>query len=418
MKISNNNKEKTIKIFIYVLIFCVFMGSNFLKFNFYGINFNIARVLMIVASIVIFIYICMQIAKKNKNILNINKKLVKYCVIFFCLWSAYSIITIYKAKNLIDYCIMNFFLCIGTINILFFIKYLKTTEQNIIFNMINIPVFLNCIYYFFLYFIKKENIGGLYYNSNDLATVLLLTIPISIYLILSTKNVKLRVLNSVFLLTYIVSFFVIMSRACVLGIIFAIFIFCILLIFRNRKKILKNNFLRRFIIVTFCVVVISGVYIYIHYVEKISFAPVEDAKISNEVRTNLIFNGLHFLTQDTNFLFGIGAGNNEYYLKNYSIYSINNIYNFHNFWLDILVEYGIFIFIGFICVYGILCKKLYNKIDDKVSKIYLFFLMSFIIASISSSSIITREWLWIIFAIIISYINNYQIDNEERVNKK
>lgn len=417
MKILEENKgKKFLEIFIYLLIFCTFMGSNFLKFNISGINFNFARVLMIISSIIVFIHICTGVIQKKKNILNIKSRSVKYCVFFFIIWSLYSIITIYKSLNLIDYLIMGFFICIGTANIIFFVKYFNIEEKKyIIFNMINIPVFLNCIYYIFLYFVKNENIGGLYHNSNDLATVLLLTMPIAIYLIANTKNILHKSYNIIFLVVYIFCFVNITSRACMLGLILAILIFCIFIILKNRKKILENRNFKILIIILFIVCLLVGIYVYIHYVGKLSFVPIENAKTSNEVRTNLIFNGLYFLTQDYNLIFGIGSGNNRYYLENYSIYSINNIYNFHNLWLDIVVEYGIFIFIGFISVYIIICKELYkisgDKFVGKINTIYLFFLLSFVIASISSSTIITREWLWIIFAMIISYIN-YQKDEE------
>ena len=86
-------------------------------------------------------------------------------------------------------------------------------------------------------------------------------------------------------------------------------------------------------------------------------------------------------------LLGIGSGNMDYYMQNYAIYPTNNIPNMHNYWMEILVTYGIVIFIIFCICYlktiiEIMKKYIYSKTKEESSIciMLLFFLIAFIIS--------------------------------------
>ena len=399
-------KEKLIEIFTYILFFSVFMGSNFCKFNIFHTNFNIARVLMIVAAIIAIASIIKSLIKKEK-LIDFKNKHIRYCAIYFICWSIYSIISIYKALDLKMYLITNFFISIGTLLIIYFLKVVNIDKiKNKLFDLMNIAVVINCIYYLYLFFVKNKNIGGFYHNSNDLGTVLLLTIPITIYLMLNEKEKKKKIIYCFILLLYTICFKNITSRGAILGLFFSIFVFIFIKLIKNKDKIFsekKNRILA-------CILIILALFFAYNlankYIGRINFTPIPNPTRSNDIRINLIYNGMHFLKQDRNFFFGIGSGNAIYYLKNFSIYSTAKIYNFHNLWLDLIVEYGIIFFIGFIIMCVFVAIELYkNHKKDKLSKYILFFWFSLAIACISSSTLLTREWLWLTFAVIISYIN-------------
>ena len=55
---------------------------------------------------------------------------------------------------------------------------------------------------------------------------------------------------------------------------------------------------------------------------------------------------------------GFGVGNAEYYMANFAKYYTAGIINPHNWWLEILVDYGILVFVGYI--YYILYRN-YSK---------------------------------------------------------
>lgn len=401
-------KERIIYYIAYIMIFLVFMGTDFLKFNIGGVNFNIAKIVMLIPIVILII----DIIKERKIKLNIKNNLIKYCVIFLAIWAIYSILTIYECKDINSYLIENFFLCIGAIDIYFFIKYIDIEKnKNNIFYLIMFALLINCFYYIYLYYIRKINIGGFYYNTNDLATALVLAILISINLIINNKEFKLKLIfGLVSLGMFLFAFFSISSRACILGLTFGIFLYLILNIIKYRKKIFRKKIL---LVSTICIIIICsiiGIFALSKYLGDISFKPIENAKTSNEIRTNLIFNGLEFLCRDFNLITGIGAGNSEYFLKNYSIYSTYGIYSFHNPILQIAVTYGVIIIIGFIisyCIYILLLHRLDNDFKG-IASVFSLFLLSLIVANISSSGLFTREWIWITFAIIISFINQKQ----------
>lgn len=421
MELENKEKKmRGINLFSYILIFFTSMGGEFLNFSILGVHFNCARILMIFP---IFIII-FNIIKTRKVELNITNKNVKYCIIFLIIWSIYSIITIYKVEDMYYYLIKNFFICIGTIDILFFIKYINIEKnKNKIFNIITIAVLINCIYYLYSYFIQNMNIGGFYHNSNDLATALLIAIPISIYLIKQNKQIILKMLAIVELVVFSVCFLNIQSRACILGVCLAIFIYIILKIVKERKKIIKSKLLIVCIVIMIGILIIIGTNIAIKYIGKISFKPIEHVQNSNDIRANIIFNGLHFLQQDNNWLMGIGAGNAEYYMQHYGVYDTRNIYSFHNPILEIVVTYGLLIFIGFL----VMCFKIFKELIKKfyrnsklitTNNIFLIYFIAMIIANISSSGIFTREWFWIFLALTICWINYEKNEEIERKEDK
>lgn len=400
---SQNLNKNVIYILAYIIIFLVFMGTDFLKFNVNGINFNVAKIFMLIPS---FILVIDMVKEKNLK-LNLNSKLLKYCIGFLIVWAIYSVITIYRNYDFTSYLIENFFLCIGAIDILFFIKHIDVKEaKNTIFGIITLAMSINCLYYIYLYYIEKINIGGFYHNINDLSTALILAILVSVNLIINYKGIK-RIGICACLAIFIFTFASISSRACILGVIFGFFAYLILNIIKYRKKFFNKKIFIFIVIIVLITCFIIGILALKKYLGKISFSPIEDARTSNEIRTNLIFNGLEFLSRDLNWITGIGAGNSEFYLRNFSIYSIYEMYSFHNPILQIVVTYGIIIFLGFIISYVIYLLLLYRMDSDfkGIASVFLLFLLSLVIANISSSGLFTREWIWITFAIIISFIN-------------
>jgi teichuronic acid biosynthesis protein TuaE len=97
-------------------------------------------------------------------------------------------------------------------------------------------------------------------------------------------------------------------------------------------------------------------------------------------------------------------------MLNRSIYDTQGIVNMHNWWMEILVGYGIIVFIMYIIFF---CKLLIhlikkyklsrNRIDYSVSLGMIFSMTGFIIGSTSSSSNLNSEWLWVFWAIVIAY---------------
>lgn len=396
--------ENFIKYFIYIFVFIAFMGSNFGKISIGGINFNLIRLLMIFIP-----FLCLEEflkEKKIKNYLNIKNKYIKICIIFFIIWSIYSMLSIFWIKDKYMYIVTNFNVVIGTFCIIYFSKNLNNIE--IFENIFKIAIFsvtINCIYYII---VRNTYIGGFYHNTNDLATVLLFVLPSNIYFIYKDlENNKKLIFRILQYIICIITFFFINSRGCMLGvalgvggIIFNIFI-------KNKKKILKN---KRNIIIGLILIFISitfSIYFLSNFLSNIRLKPVRLATNSNQVRINLIYNAIEFLKQDLNFIKGIGAGNSIYYYQNYSIYTVHEIYSPHNLWIQVLLEYGIIIFIFFVLTWILIIMNLLKN-KNKINNIFIFFMFAMLIACISSSTLLTREYFWIIIAIIIAWCNQLE----------
>ena len=149
-----------------------------------------------------------------------------------------------------------------------------------------------------------------------------------------------------------------------------------------------------------------------------SIATQTEEKIGSVyVRLNLIRNGLSFLRSKAGF--GVGAGNFEYYMSNFAIYDTKRIINSHNWWLEILVNYGIFIFIGYIIFYlGIILnlRKIYYEKLSRYEKIIceglLISLIGFSLVSLGPSSIMAFRPQWLLFAFALAFLN-YILNKEK-----
>jgi teichuronic acid biosynthesis protein TuaE len=125
-----------------------------------------------------------------------------------------------------------------------------------------------------------------------------------------------------------------------------------------------------------------------------------DGGASLDVRKALIHNGIQSFKNNP--ILGIGAGNSTI-LSNFSI---------HNFWLEILVDYGIILFLFFLYFYFSTIYKLfrvskYSKNEYLKEFSYCFFI-SLLITALSivvASSVIYLLPFWLMLAISISLIN-------------
>ena len=412
---KKNNFDKILNIYSYILIFFVFMGPTFGKFKINGIDFNIARVLLLF--MVILLMIKFVIVKKE---FKIKSKELKYVISFYILWAIYSVITGLWCKDIKMYIIKNFYVITGIASILFFTFCVDIKENmKYYFYIMQIGILISSVYYFF---IKKTYIAGFYHNTNDLATAIVFLFPITVYLLYNAKNIFSIMYQFIVCLMYYYAFILINSRACSLGIQLGAILSIALVSIKNKDVILKNDRLKMIAITLLILLSVIGINEVTKKVGTISSVPIEktdssgnriEVSTSNEERINLIYNTLEFLKNDYNWLHGIGTGNSIYYMQNYAKYSTGKIYSLHNYWLDIFLCFGGAIGIGYVIAYVLLCKNLLKRIEIKQSFaellknknfIFLFFLLSFILSSISSSTILTREWMWIAFALIISYI--------------
>lgn len=81
------------------------------------------------------------------------------------------------------------------------------------------------------------------------------------------------------------------------------------------------------------------------------------------------------------------------------------IFDVHNWWIEILVTYGVFIFTIYIYSYFNLIFRALNKLSSKTNMKFIFtWLILFIPLSVASSSAFQYIWIWIVNAIFYNEV--------------
>jgi len=239
---------------------------------------------------------------------------------------------------------------------------------------------------------------------------LTLSIPFSIALMRYKKNLRLYICGIGISISAFYLIVVTGSRSNILAVLFElVFILLFLLNFKRKIKAIITIGVCIILLFTFLPGPVQGFFSQIGGELNSIVSQTRMATGSIETRTNLVRNGLSLLYSTAGF--GVGAGNAEYYL----------LTNPHNWWLEILIDYGILIFVGYIIFYmGIIQNlwKLYHKKQTREEKMIcealLVSLVGFFLASISSSSIMAFKPQWLLFAFALSYLNYFR-NKEERM---
>ena len=263
---------------------------------------------------------------------------------------------------------------------------------------------------------------GIFYNPNDYSTFLTLSMPFSIGIVHFGRKKYLRFFG---LCSVLGAFYLIVvtgSRANMIAVLFElIFIFMFLLNLRRKFKLVITVGICIILLFMFLRGPVQGFFSQIGAELNSIVSQTESRTGSVGVRMNLVRNGLLFLYSTIGF--GVGAGNAEYYMTNFSQYYTAGIINPHNWWLEILIDYGILVFVGYIIFYiGIIQNlwKIYRKkqtIEEKmICEALLVSLVGFFFASISSSSIMAFKPQWLLFAFALTYLNYFR-NREEKIYK-
>ena len=106
-------------------------------------------------------------------------------------------------------------------------------------------------------------------------------------------------------------------------------------------------------------------------------------------------------------------------MANFSQYNTAGITNPHNWWLEIFINYGIFIFVGYVIFYiGIIRNlwKIYRikqiREEKMICEALLVSMVGFFFSSISSSSIMAFKPQWLLFAFVLAFLNYFRNKKE------
>ena len=269
-----------------------------------------------------------------------------------------------------------------------------------------------------LHHIKRPT--AVFYNPNDFATYLVMSIPFLFTLVRYKKNSIMRFLGMVCVL--LAFFLLIKGRArsafIAIGLEF-LFVLLVLTSWSMKKKVIV-------LIGAFTMILIAWeVSNDFHWSNDIirlvkSFYFNSHPGKSFNIRLNLLKNALVFLK--TTCGIGVGAGNTEYWMKHFSVYPTWRMTNLHNWWFEILTNYGLLVFCGYVVFFIGLLKNLfqvYKNLDEVTEKMIcealMIGLVGFVIACVGSSSIMTLRFQWFFFAFSLAFLNYTRLKGNPRV---
>jgi len=424
------------QIVLYLTVISAFTGTLVMSVDMGPFHMFPYRVMLIIIwfLFVTFVFI-------NRGILAFSHIKVKLYMKYLAIWLGYAFISIVWAADQIA-ALKNIIFLFSGISIIFFLAYyMRDINHFQYLYWIWISIFIVLIPVGLWEITTGNHLVGsalleedrpwvafapttVFVNQNDYAAFIVLAIPMIITAIRYYSKLYIRVLGVFVLLCGLLLLIMTTSRSCYLALFTGLAFWFIFLL--NLRKKLKTLAL----VTTICCLIIFAFSSYI----QDTFLLVQDqiSSISNiidqsddlgsdVVRLNLIKNALHFTTQSAGF--GVGAGNAEYYMEHYKVYPTGHITNVHNWWAEILTNYGIFIFAGYIIFYGSLLlnlwqvyKKTHVLQEKMICEALLIGLVSFFMASISSSSIIAFPPQWIFFGFALAFLNYTRIKASERRN--
>lgn len=387
----------------------------------------------------LFFFFILYVHNGHLNLLQIK---IRLYLKFLAIWLGYAFISMLWSADQIAALKNIIFLFTGISIVFFLVYYMRDINHFNYIYWIWISIFIGLIPIGFWEITTGNHLVGsnliaeenplaifapttVFGNQNGYATFIALSIPMIITAIRYYSKLYIRVLGVIVLLCGLFLLIMTTSRANYLAYFIGLsFWFIFLLKLNQQIKTLVIG-------ASICILLILAVPEQIQY----SLALVEgqvsslssDADFqkaigeSDETRINLIKNALFFTVQSVGF--GVGAGNAEYYMEHYKIYPTGHIINVHNWWAEILVNYGVFIFAGYVILYVMLFlnlwrayKKVINRTEKMICEALLFGLVSFVMASMSSSSIIASPEQWIFFGFALAFLNYTRIKALERRN--
>ncbi len=375
---------------------------------------SVFRAIMIISPIILALITFID----NSNV-KISSKNNRYSVHFMCIWMIYAVFTVAWVQDLGMWLRGVFFLIIGVTCIIMFQNIFRD-KQDILSSFYllgTITILHNIIGWYEVvtgnYFFANPEIVARYTrmrrpvstftNVNDFSLFMLFGIFILYICYKNASKSLVRILYLIGVISSITILIIASSRGAIVGLGIAFIWFTL-----NVVKTLK---LQR-LIISF-LVILTILIAALPFINNmvLNFMQVDELYINlgeERTRINLLKNGLEFLYRTVGF--GVGAGNIEHWMLYEGIYPTGGVLNIHNWWAEILVSFGVIVFTMYIIFYMKLFKsmrKIYkvsnDDIDSSISLSIMCIMLGYIIAGITSSSNMDVEWLWVFWALAITY---------------
>jgi teichuronic acid biosynthesis protein TuaE len=360
---------------------------------------------------------------------------VKTIVWFHIIWIIYGLISLIWAKSIKAGIIDFIFLVIG-ISLILFITFTFNNARHYI-NLFYVWIFMFLLLLIFglinnltlIHFPVSRFYGidtyqksiptSVFANENDFASFISISFFLALALWNHSKKLVVKLFSSGLLLFALYIMSLTSSRANYIAILLGLIFWFLFFASAQMKKYLVSAILI-FGALALVLVPQKIYYGFLSMIDMLSTLTDTTEGSSVDIRINLIKNSIQFISET--FGFGIGAGNSEYYMQVFGKYPTHTIINIHNWWIEIMVNYGILIFTGYLIIYVGLVYYLYTifkKAKDNnrmIAEGLCTALIAFFLASISPSSQITLNYLWLLFAFAIGFINYWRSISDRAIH--
>ena len=394
------------------------IGASLISIDLGIFQLSLFRIIILLISVIMCTEVLANRGKISLNLRNRNR----YSLIFMLVWVAYAFVTLGWVHDYVGWVRHVYFIVLGVLSILIFNKLFKSSTDilNAFRTMGLVALFHNALgwyevvtsRYHFLHPERVPRYSRMQYpvtsfgNTNDFATFMVFAFFI---LYICAVNSKTFATKSVYIFGMISSLLLVnmtRSRANIVGMLLAFIVFAYLLTKTKKGRIKLTFFLIALLVLAMLNLgVLTTLYMALGQQLVFRFG---SGTGSDSIRTNLIKNGLEFLI--STFGFGTGAGNIEHWMEFRSQHYTGLVRNIHNWWMEILVGYGLIIFTLNQLLYGKLVVDLYkkyrvstSKLDQSISLGSICCMVAYVVGSISSSTNMSSEWLWVFWGVLIAY---------------
>jgi len=242
-------------------------------------------------------------------------------------------------------------------------------------------------------------------NPNNLAVFIFLSFFLTLALVRAKKSILESTIGYIFLFFQLFVLIKTGSRLVMLAFVLSIFTYIIVHMFLD-KKFLVKRFAQA--LAMLLVVAIGSIVLNFHSIIENEISEIADQLEygygSASVRVNITRRGFDMFVDS--YMLGIGGGNTELYLEVPGKHDTHGIVNMHNFWMELLVEYGFFVFGLFVFLYLNLMRMLFLKCrgNDELATALFSIFIGLPVALMSPSSSLGFHPLWIFLAVVVPFL--------------
>lgn len=418
--------------FLYLAIMAGFLGPAFLSINVGPFHLFPYRVLLITLWLLFIVNFLL-----SKGSIRVRHLKVKNFLNFLLFWFVYAVLSLVWAVDKGAALREVIFLFVN-ISIVFFIVF-YLSELNLLKKLYFLWLMIFAIFipvaFFEVFTGQHLSVSKLastihprlaflpttfFYNPNDFATYLVLSLPFILTLIRYNRKILARLIGGLAFFSGVFLLFSTRSRANLFAFLVGLTFWYLFLL--EKKAKLNIAVITLLIVALFFGLAPSKAKYFVETVRSQYESIIYDltskdpSTFSVDIRINLLKNAVVFFKNS--YGFGVGAGNSEYYLSHFQTYNTYGVVQLHNWWLEIFTNYGVFIFVGYILFYLSLLWGLYksflsSKDHQRIfCEALLIGLVSFFFAAMSSSTILSFKPQWFYFAFALAFLNYWRRSEE------